>query len=373
MRGKAAVYTKPYTFEMTELPVPEVERGGVLVKVTSAGICGSDLHYWRGDIAPSFWAGGAKGGVVLGHETTGVVAAMGKDVARDSVGKPLKEGDRVAYAYFFPCLRCYNCLRGELNTCPNRTRFRRTVEAYPYCSGGFAEYFYLPPGHFVFKVPDELPDELATPANCAVTQVIFGLRRAGVSMGDHVVVQGAGGLGINAVAAAKEMGAEKVIAIDGQPNRLRLAEQCGADAVIDIREFNTVETRAARVRELTQGRGADVVLELVGFPDAFVEGFRLIRPGGTIVEVGCMWPNSTTQMDISKFVWSNARVIGIAHYDPYTLPVALDFLVRTKDKYPLGKIMSHSFPLEKIGEAFQQSEWLGKQNGTAITRAFLKP
>ncbi|MDA1188109.1 MAG: zinc-binding dehydrogenase [Chloroflexi bacterium] len=371
--GKAAVYTKPHTFELIELPVPDVEAGGLLVKITSAGICGSDLHYWRGDISPSFWAGGAKGGVILGHEMTGVVQALGKGVTKDSMGRPLKEGDRVAYTYFFPCMRCYNCLRGELNTCPNRTRFRQTVEDFPYCTGGFSEYFYLPPGHFVFKMPDELGDELATSANCAVAQVIFGLRKAGIGMGDHVVVQGAGGLGINAVAAAKEMGAERVIAIDGQPGRLKLAEECGADDTIDIREYNTVETRTARVRELTEGRGADVVLELVGFPDALVEGFSLMRPGGKIVEIGCMWPNSTTQLDVSKFVWTNATVIGIAHYDPYILPVTLDFLVRTKDKYPLGDIMSHSFPLEKIDEAFQQSEWLGKDTGSAITRAFLKP
>ena len=371
--GTAAVYTKPHTFELMNLPVPEVEPGGLLVKITSAGICGSDLHYWRGDIPPSFWAGGSEGGVILGHEMMGVVQALGKGVDRDSMGQPLREGDRVAYTYFFPCLRCYNCLRGELNTCPNRTRFRRTVESFPYCTGGYSEYFYLPPGHFVFKMPDELSDELATSANCATAQVIFGLRKAGVGMGDQVVIQGAGGLGINAVAAAKEMGAETVIAIDGQADRLQLAEDCGADYTVNIREYNTVETRTARVREFTQGRGADIALELVGFPDALVESFSLVRPGGTIVEIGCMWPNSTTQLDVSKFVWNNVTVIGIAHYDPYILPVALDFLVRTKDKYPLGKIMSHSFSLEDITDAFRQSEWLGKEDGSKITRAFVKP
>ena len=127
--GKAAAFVEAYHFEMTELPTPEVEPGGILVKITSAGICGSDLHYWRGEVA------GQPGAVILGHEMTGTVQTLGQGVTTDSMGRPLKEGDRVAYAYFSPCRRCYICLRGELNNCPNRFRFRASIEDYPYCSG----------------------------------------------------------------------------------------------------------------------------------------------------------------------------------------------------------------------------------------------
>ena len=103
--GKAAVLVEPYRFEMTELPTPEVGTGGMLIKITSAGICGSDLHYWRGEMKPMLK--GEPGPVILGHEMTGVVYSMGKDIVADSMGKPLAEGDRVVFPYFFPCRRCY--------------------------------------------------------------------------------------------------------------------------------------------------------------------------------------------------------------------------------------------------------------------------
>jgi threonine dehydrogenase-like Zn-dependent dehydrogenase len=369
--GKAAVFVEPYHFEMTELPPVPVEAGGIRVKVTSGGICGSDLHLWRGEIKPIM--DGKQGPVILGHELAGVVDTLGPDISTDSMGRPLKEGDRVAFAYFFPCRRCYNCLRGELNHCPRRFRFRASIEEFPYCNGGFAEYYYLFPGHFVFKVPDELPDEAVAVANCAAAQVVYGLHQAGMRMGDYVVVQGAGGLGINAVAAAKEMGAGQVISIDGVPGRLELARQCGADHTIDINEYATPESRVERVKELTDGRGADVVMEVVGYPNVVPEGIEMVRRGGTYVEIGNIWPNSNVTLDVSKVLWGQVRIIPATHYDPYILPVTLDFLARTKDKYPLTKVMSHSFPLEKIGEAFEAAEWAGKSEGTQVTRALVTP
>ena len=371
--GKAAMFVAPYHFEMTEPPPVPVEAGGIRVKVTSAGICGSDMHFWRGEIKPIVSEASKPGPVILGHELTGVVDALGPDISTDSMGRPLKEGDRVAFAYFFPCRRCYNCLRGEFNHCPDRFRFRASVEEFPYCNGGFSEYYYLFPGHFVFKVPDELPDEAVTAVNCAVSQVVYGLHQSGLRMGDSVVVQGAGGLGLNATAAAKDMGAGQVIVIDGVAGRLDMAVQCGADHTVDINEYATAESRVERVKALTEGRGADVVMEVVGYPQVVAEGLEMLRRGGTLVEIGNIWPNSNVTLDVSKLLWGVTRIVPTAHYAPYILPVALDFLVRTKDKYPLTKIMSHRFPLEQIGEAFEQSEWLGKNEGTAITRALLAP
>ena len=369
--GKAAVLVEPYHFEMTELPTREVEPGALLVKITSAGICGSDLHYWRGEMKPI--VRGRPGPVILGHEMTGVVHTLGKGVATDSTGESLSEGDRVVFTYFFPCRRCYICLRGELNHCPDRFRFRASIEEDPHCSGGFAEYYYLYPGHYVFKVPDELPDEAVTAVNCAVSQVIYGLQIGGMRMGDSVVIQGAGGLGLYATAAASDMGAAQVITIDGLAQRLELARLCGADHTIDLNEYTTPEARIERVKELTGGWGADVCLELVGYPQVVAEGLQMLRRGGAFVEVGNIWENSNVTLDVSKLIWGQTRIIPAAHYNPQVLPAALDFLVRTKDRYPLTQVMSHRYPLERIGEAFEQSEWLGKSEGTNITRAFVAP
>ena len=371
IKGKAAVFVEPHHFEMIELPPIPVEPGGIRVKVAFGGICGSDLHFWRGEIEPIL--SGKQGPVILGHEMAGVVDTLAADISTDSMGRVLKEGDRVVFAYFFPCRRCYNCLRGELNHCPHRFRFRASIEELPYCNGGFSEYYYLFPGHFVFKVPDGIPDEAVAGVNCAAAQVVYGLHQAGVRMGDSVVVQGAGGLGLNAVAAAKEMGAGIVISVDGQPNRLELASRCGADFTIDINEYTTPDSRVEKVKELTEGRGADIVMEVVGYPQVVPEGIQMVRKGGTFVEIGNIWPNSDVTLDMSKVLWGQVKIITSTHYDPYILPVTLDFLVRTKDRYPLTEVISHAFPLEQIGKAFEQAEWAGKKEDTLITRAVVQP
>lgn len=372
MKGKAAVFMGPREFEIREYPPPAVEPGGILVKITAAAICGSDLHYWRGELKPIM--PGKPGPTILGHEMTGVVHSLGEGVNADSRGDPLKEGDRVVFPYFFPCKHCYNCLRGELNHCPNRFRFRASVNEYPYCNGGFSEYFYLFPGHFVFKTPQGLPDEALTPVNCALAQVVYGLNRANVRLGDAVVVQGAGGLGLYAVAAAKEMGAGLIISIDGIEGRLDMAKQCGADYTININDLKEPQERVDRVKELAGNRGgADIVVEVVGYPQVVPEGLDMVRQGGTYLEMGNIWPGSTVTIDLSRILFNMTNIITAAHYDPWFLSVALDFLDRTRDKYPLTKVVSHKFPLEEINDAFRQAEWLGRQQESQVTRAILIP
>jgi threonine dehydrogenase-like Zn-dependent dehydrogenase len=238
-------------------------------------------------------------------------------------------------------------------------------------SGAYAQYYYLQPGHWVFKVPDDVPDEMATPVNCALSQVTFGLARAGLRYGDTVVVQGAGGLGLNAIAVAKEMGADAVIAIDRVPGRLELARRFGADEVIDMNEHATPNDRVVKVKSLTGGRGADVVLEVVGVPEAFAEALQLARDGGTVVEIGNISMGRTTDVDPSSLVWGSKRVQGVVMYDPWVIPEALDFLVRTKNKYPHQDVVSHKFALDDINDAFMNSEWQREGDATKVNRAVI--
>lgn len=155
------------------------------------------------------------------------------------------------------------------------------------------------------------------PVNCALSQVIYGLRTAGVKMGDTVVVQGAGGLGLNACAVAKERGADRVIVTDGLAARLELARQFGADEVIDIREAQLPQERVARVMALTQGRGADVVGEFLGVPGVVGEGIQMVRPGGTYLEIGNSSFGQTTPIDPSALVWGSTTVTGVVMYDAW--------------------------------------------------------
>jgi L-iditol 2-dehydrogenase len=366
--GRAAVFLGPGKgYEIQEFDVPTPEPGGIVVKVTLGGICGSDLHIWRGD-SPVF---AAMAGGVGGHEMTGRVHALGSSIKTDSLGRPLKEGDRVAYAYFYPCHRCYQCNRGQFAACPNKLgRMSGGISRF---NGAYAEYYYVKPGGWIFKVPDEVTDEMATPVNCALSQVTYGLNRAEMRYGDTVVVQGAGGLGLNAVAVAKEMGADAVIAIDGVPGRLELAKRFGADEVIDMAEHPTPADRIARVKALTEGRGADVVVEVVGIPEAVPEGLEMVRNGGTFLEMGNISFGRTAPIDPSQLVWGGKRIQGLVMYDPWVIPEALDFLVRTKDKYPHGDVVSHKFKLDEINQAFENSEWLREGDPTKVNRASISP
>jgi threonine dehydrogenase-like Zn-dependent dehydrogenase len=187
-----------------------------------------------------------------------------------------------------------------------------------------------------------------------------------------VVIQGAGGLGVYAAAVAAEKGASKVISIDGQPHRLEMAKKCGATDVIDINELKTPEARVARVKELTDGRGADVVVEVVGIAAATVEGLDMVRFNGKFVDIGNIVPQTVT-FPATKVITQQIQWRGLMHYNPWIMPAALDFLVRTKDRYPLSKVVSHSFPLSEVNKAFEFAEWQGKGGGTASTRVILKP
>jgi threonine dehydrogenase-like Zn-dependent dehydrogenase len=351
-------------------PVPDPEPGAISIRVRRTSVCGSDLHIWRGDGLKE--TDPPREPFVFGHEMMGTVAALGKGVTHDALRRPLKEGDRVAFAYFFPCMSCYNCIRGEMGACKFRGG-RKPLSEWNVCNGGFAQYYYLRQPNFVFKLPDELTDEAAAPINCALAQVIDALHVGRVRFGDRVVIQGAGGLGVNAAAVARDMGAAKVIVIDGQKPRLALAMRSGATDTIDLSEYPTPAARIDRVMQLTDGIGADIVVEVVGFPAVVDEGVKMLRMRGTYLEVGHISPNSMVTFDVQKWVSNQVRFFAIQHYDPWIVKAGIDFMMRVKGKYAIADVVSHVFPLEKIDEAFRTAEWVGRSSGSQVTRAVVAP
>jgi Zn-dependent alcohol dehydrogenase len=169
---------------------------------------------------------------------------------------------------------------------------------------------------------------------------------------------------------AKEMGAARVIVLDRLENRLQLAEEFGADDTINIEEFNTPETRVRRVWELTDGRGADVVMELVGRAELMAEGIDMLSNGGSFVEIGDIVRGREVSIDPSKLL-SGKNILGSRMYKPSLLPTLLDYLVRNQHKLPFEKLISHKYPLADVNEAFAHSEWAQRQ--TEVTRAMLVP
>ncbi len=367
--AKAAVFFGPgKPFEIREVPIPEVEPEGVLIRVSIANICGSDLHFWRGDAPLKY----PEDGWIYGHEMTGRVARLGAKVKSDSLGRPLREGDRVAYTYFYPCRRCHACLNNQPAACPNKIERPLGPSAFPHLHGAFADHYYLRPGGYIFTVPDQLSDAAVAPVNCALSQVIYGLHTAGLRLGDTVVMQGAGGLGIQAAAVAKEMGAAAVIVVDQIPGRLELARAFGADHTLNLKEVPDRRERVKLVRQWTGGVGADIACDFVGFPAVIPEGIEMLRAGGTYLEIGTISRNQKVELEPSLLVWGSKKIVGVIQYDPWVIPRALDFLVRTRARWPWERILSHTYPLEKINEAFAASEWHNKE-ATSITRAALVP
>ena len=354
-------------FEIEELEVPAVEPGTILVRNTGAAVCGSDLHQRRNSMASDT----PKPKKIPGHEFTGTVHSLGKGVTTDSLRRPISEGDRLVFPFFFPCMRCINCLKNQLHACAYRMRpnMIHSFEEYPYCDGGFSQYFLLQPNHWAFKVPEELHghDPALATVNCSMAQVMMGIHLADVDDGDTVVVQGAGGLGIYATAIAAETGASQVIVIDGQRARLDLAMRCGATSTIDLTEYDTPQARVDRVRELTGGVGADKAIEVVGVASATLEGLDMIRTGGTYIDIGNIVEDEIS-MPASKIIGKQIRWIGLAHYNPWVIEACLRMLLRTKDKYPLLDLVSHTFPLNEIQAAFELAEWHGKTGGSEATR-----
>jgi L-iditol 2-dehydrogenase len=349
MKGKVAVFSAPCTeLEIREYPLPEVEPEDILVKLRRANICGSDLHMWRGH-GPRLAPGLAR---VLGHEMMGEVCRLGKHVRRDCLGQPLREGDRIVYSYFVPCGVCAACLQGS-PACPNRYRYwlGQSVEDPPHFRGAYGEYYYLHAGQTVCKVPAELSDALVSSVNCALCEVLYGLDQIGMRLGDTVVIQGAGGLGLYATALAKELGVGQVIVLGRRPDRLALARAFGADLTLSCQE-TTAEERRQCVFDHTRGQGADVVAEFVGSPHAVEEGAQLLRPGGRYLWVGNVTPGLLASLDPGTVVRLAQVMQGVIAYAPWVLPRALDFLVRRRHVYPFEQILSHTLPFPEINAAF---------------------
>lgn len=360
--GKAAIFTKPNTpMEIQEVPIPDVEPGAILIKITMANVCGSDIHIFKGDQPMQ------RVPQVIGHEMMGKVEELGSDVKMDSKRIPLAKGDRVAYQYFYFCGQCYSCINGDRTGCTNLFKHNVDVNLAPYFNGAFAEYYYLRPNHYIFKVPDELPDEVVSPLNCAISQVLFGWHKIGLTAGDNVLIQGAGGLGLYAVAVAREMGAGKIIVTEKRQDRLELAGAFGADCLINIDEFETERDRVKKVREVTDGRGCDVAMELTGNPAAVPEGLRMLRVFGKYMIIGSISPSHVAEISLGRLVFSNLTLKGIGAYEPWAMPLALDFLKKNVSKYPFESIISHKYSLDQINEAIKDT-MEGK-----VTRAAIVP
>lgn len=357
MKGQIAFIPEAHKIEFHEYDVPDPLAGGVVAEVTQTNVCGSEVHMWKGEFG--------RRGIMPGHEMSGRVVALGKGVATDTAGAAVKTGDRIAPVYYSVCNKCVNCVAGNQAACTAKILGARHPDEPPHFTATFATHYFVRPEQHFYRVPDNVPDLIASSANCAMSQVYWSLDRGRLSYGETLVVLGAGGLGLHAMAIAKERGA-RVIAIDGVGLRLEQANRFGADEVVDMRRYTDLEARDKRVRELCHG-WPDVVLEVAGVPDAFVEAMRMVRNGGRLIEVGNISPGQTVPIAPSQVTFKSLEIIGVATYPPHYLKKSLDFLTLHIKKYPYHELCDATFPLMRAAEALDKSE------RREITRAGLLP
>lgn len=351
LNGRAALFTevgKPLEFK--DFPIVPLEKGALWVKITMCTICGSDLHTYLGHRKQAMPS-------ILGHEIIGTITELGEGVTHDSANVPVKVGDRITWTIFSACGKCYYCkIKGLPFKCTHLFKYGHDAsDQPPYFNGGFGEYCYITPGTFFFKIPDELTDKEATPANCALATVMQGADTIGIEYADNVMIMGAGALGCYASAVVKERGAAKVILTDVIDSRLEMAKEFGADVVINVRGMSNEEL-ASRIKAETNGFGVDVVMEVCGRPEAVPTGLDCLRKGGRFCEMGNVFPGAVWSYDSSKIIFNWLTIKGVHNYDALQLWRSLQLLVNTKSKYPYEKLVGAVYSLDEINEAMKLTE-----------------
>ena len=343
MKVRAAVFVAPgRPLEMKSLESGELRSGEALVRVEACTLCGSDLHSYhgrRGTPTPG----------ILGHEILGFVEALrGEVLALD--GTPLHTGDRITWSVVVACGRCFYCQRDTPQKCEKLRKYgHEPITADMPLTGGLAEYCRLAAGTAIVRVPRELSYRVACPAACATATVAAVIRRMGQCRGETIVVQGLGMLGLTACAMAREAGAAGIVGVDPDDRRRAAALQFGADEAV----APTDPSLNAIVRQRTQGRGADAVLELAGDRDVIVAGLSLLRIGGRYVLAGALIPGPAVPVDPREVITRLLSIYGVHNYAPADLLSAIDFLTTAGSRYPFASLVGQELPLASADAAFQ--------------------
>jgi threonine dehydrogenase-like Zn-dependent dehydrogenase len=343
-RSRAVVlrdFGDPLAIEEFALP-PAIEAGAMIVASRYGGICGTDLHLQQGHLnVPT--------PLVLGHEGLGTVHELGHGATHDANGAPLRPGDPVMWASSISCGQCVPCRQYRDPTLCERRRtygVNRPTTSAPALSGSWADYIHLHPGTTVVKLPEGTEPRAAMSLACAGPTMVraFGERRP-VRLGEVVVVQGSGPVGLAAAALAHLSGAAKVILVGGPAGRLDLAAEVGiGDHHVNVVESGDPAAALARVLELTGGRGADLVVECTGVPAAVGQGLRLARRGGSYLVVGQYTDGGDTDINPHQIVYRRLDVIGSWAFSGAHLVTYVRLLPSLLERFDLGRLVT-TYPL----------------------------
>jgi threonine dehydrogenase-like Zn-dependent dehydrogenase len=342
---RAAVITahnQPLTIE--RVPIPDLEPGALLVKIAASTLCGTDVHRWHGPLGE-----GDSLPIITGHEPCGYIEEINGE-RTDIFGQPVKRGDRIVWSYV-ACGSCYYCsIALQPCICPGRASWgHNRSDQYPYLLGSCAEYMYVPPPCLIIKVPDEVSSASAAASACAYRTVMHGFERLGaIKSNETVVIQGSGPLGNFATAVAKDHGAKKVLVIGAPAARLEVTRRMGADAVLNLEEVTDAKDRRQWVRDHTDGRGGDVVIQVANNM-AVPEGLTLLRGGGRYLNIGA---GGKANIAVERLP-QEMTLVTVRSAEPRHWLQAIDFLASRRDRFPFETMITEHYDLEHINEALQ--------------------
>lgn len=326
---KAAVLRAPRDFVIQDVPVPKVGADDVLIAVSWCGVCGTDIHIFKGDYSAN------KLPLILGHEFTGVIAALGDSVNRFQLGQ------KVVVDMNIGCNHCFWCRKNEILNCPEMQQLGITI------NGAFAEYISVS-SRQVIPVKGHISDRtlaLTEPLAC----VVRAMRKSHIGMGQSVVVLGAGAIGNMHIQMLRNIGVAPIIAVDLSEKRAKLAVKVGADVC-----STNLDDLHQNVYEMTDGRGADVVIEAVGLPELYAQANKLIRKGGHIAVFGLTAQGENLQLDIHKTILEENSIKGSVAGMGQDMYDALNFL--THKRIDTSPFTSKEYMLDDIQHAFETIE-----------------
>jgi threonine dehydrogenase-like Zn-dependent dehydrogenase len=362
MKTRAVVQTAPQKLEMRELDVPDITEDSAILKIEACGICGSDVEQYDGIIPVRF-------PLIPGHEPLGIIEKIG-DRAAKRWG--VSVGDRVAVETLIRCGNCRDCISGEYQLC----RGRGTMFGYAYVPlshapglwGAYADYMYLDPNTLLHRIDKSIPAEIAVMFNPLGAGFRWAVEAGGVGPGTTVLILGPGQRGITSVIACRAAGAGQIIVtgLARDAAKLALCREFGADATIDVEN----EDVRARVRDLTNGRGVDVVVEVsANATEPVAESLHYVRAGGTVVLAGVKGFKPVPDFISDLIVVKEIRIRGVLGVTSAAYRAAIKVI--ESGTVPLAKMHTHDFPLERAEEAILTLA--GRCDGPASFHSCLRP
>lgn len=333
--SKVAIFSAPgRSIELRDVPLPELAQDEVLVRVTYATICGSDLHTFTGRRSSPLPS-------ILGHETIGTVEATGGGRPMAADESVLKVGDRVTWSVAASCSRCHRCVRGLPQKCQSLFKYgHEELTDSEGFSGGLAEHCILRPGTSIVRLADEISDAAVCPVSCATATAAAAVRAVGAVSDRRAVVFGAGMLGLSVAAMLRSAGASSVCVVDPDETRRVTAESFGA-------------TETGRD---SCGSGFDLAFEMSGSSAAVASSVECVAIGGRVVLAGCVKPGPAVPLDPESIIRRVVSIHGIHNYTPQDLATAVRFLEEDGPRFPFADLVEKSFPLADVNEAFTFAE-----------------